>query len=416
VKWHPSAKLHAVVVLVGTGFALGFALGRAEPVVVVAPIAIASLAALSMYRAPEVHVGCELARGQVVEGDEVVLEVRFATNSLPATLEVAVEVPLGLSASLEARTLGTSFAGEEGSLSCSLRADRWGSYRLGSVCVRATGPLGLLVAEQRFAATLDLQVLPSAETLRRLVRPVDSRATAGNQVAKTHERGLEFADIRPFAPGDRPRDLNWRATARHGTLHVNVQHPDRSTDVVLVVDAFSEATLPAAVRAANSLAGAYLKYRDRVGLVSMGGLTEWLRPGAGARQEYLLVQTLLQAQVFASVADRGIEQLPPDVLPRKALVVALSPLEDERFRRLLVDLRTRGIDLVVIEVSAEQIVVPTVGRTGETAHRLWSLQRDLVRNQLRALGIPVVVWTADAALALQVEEVSKWPRVARAYR
>jgi uncharacterized protein (DUF58 family) len=416
VRWHPSAKLHAVVVLVGTGFALGFALGRAEPVVVVAPIAIASIAALSLRRAPEVRVECVLTRAQVVEGDDVVLEVGFATNRFPATLELAVEVPPGLSASLEERTLGTTFTGEGGSLSCSLRADRWGAYRLGSVWARATGPLGLLVAEHRVAATLDLQVLPSAETLRRLVRPVESRATAGNQVAKTHQRGLEFADIRPFAPGDRPRDMNWRATAPHGTLHVNVQHPDRSTDVVLVVDAFSETTLPSAVRAANSLAHAYLKYRDRVGLVSMGGLTEWLRPGAGLRQEYLLVQTLLQAQVFASVADRGIDQLPPDVLPRKAMVVAFSPLEDERFRRLLVDLRTRGIDLVVIEVSPEGIVLPAVGRTGKTAHRLWLLQRDLVRNQLRALGIPVVVWNADAPLALQVEEISKWPRVAHAFR
>ena len=51
---------------------------------------------------------------------------------------------------------------------------------------------------------------------------------------------MEFADLRPFMFGDRVRRINWRASARRGELWVNEQHPERNVDVVLFVDSFAE--------------------------------------------------------------------------------------------------------------------------------------------------------------------------------
>ena len=62
-----------------------------------------------------------------------------------------------------------------------------------------------------------------------------------------------------------------------------------------------------------------------------------------------------------------------DLLPRQALVVALSPLHDQRFVRALIDLRTRGIDVVAVELSPLHVTPPTPGQLGDLAHRLWKL-------------------------------------------
>ena len=87
-------------------------------------------------------------------------------------------------------------------------------------------------------------------------------------------------------PGDRPRSVNWRATARRGDLMVNQRHPERATDVILFLDSFLDvrgptgSTLDQAVGAAASLAAAYLRQRDRVGLVASAGSCSGSSPAA----------------------------------------------------------------------------------------------------------------------------------------
>ena len=112
----------------------------------------------------------------------------------------------------------------------------------------------MLLHEERVEPALPLKVYPHAEALRALLRPQETQLSAGNQVARARGEGIEFADLRQFAPGDRLRRINWRASARRGQLWVNEAHPERNADVVLFLDTFAEArrtgpgTLDLAVR------------------------------------------------------------------------------------------------------------------------------------------------------------------------
>ena len=154
----------------------------------------------------------------------------------------------------------------------------------------------------------------------------------------------------PSCPGDRLRSVNWRASARRGELIVNERHPDRNADVVLFLDSFAEArsgdeadgTLERAVRAAATLAGRYLERRDRVGLVTFGGVLRWLEPGGGLVQRYRLIDALLETGVEFSYAWKDVNIIPARTLPPKALVIAVTPLLDERSIAALFDLRARG--------------------------------------------------------------------------
>ena len=172
-----------------------------------------------------------------------------------------------------------------------LRCERWGSYDLGEIRLRASDRLGLLVSEWhgRPARTLRVYPRPGAPAPARAADP--TQVFAGNEVAREKGDGLEFADMRAFAPGDRVRSINWRASARRDVeLIVNDFHPERNTDVLLFLDSFAEAraggrrTLDVAVRATVTLAARYLERRDRVGLVTFGGILRWLAPNMGVAQ------------------------------------------------------------------------------------------------------------------------------------
>jgi len=181
--------------------------------------------------------------------------------------------------------------------------------------------------------------------------------------------------------------------------------------VVLFVDSFldvrgqRESTLDLAVGAAASLATAYLRQRDRVGLVGFGGFVQWLQPGSGQGALYRLLDTLMETQVFATAAWKGIRHLPPRTLPPKALIVALSPLLDQRAVAALFDLLARGYDLAVVDISPLTGAAAVDGEWGPLATRLWALQRETLRHRYQRLGAAVVEWTAEVHLQQVLLEV-----------
>ena len=291
---------------------------------------------------------------------------------------------------------------------------------MGRVLFRARDMLGLRSWEGEAGEARPLRVFPREETLRSLVAPLETQVFAGNHVARQKSEGIEFADLRPFVPGDRARRVNWRASARRGELWVNEHHAERNADVVILVDSFAEvrqgdrSTLDPALRAAASLAARYLRQKDRVGFLSFGGFLNWLLPSTGTNQLYRIVDAMLDTQIVLSYAWKDISIVPRRTLPPHALVLALTPLLDARSEAALLDLRGRGFDLVVIEISPLSLLPAPQSELAELAQRLWRLRRDATRGRLERAGIPVAVWDDEAALAIALEEVSAYRRHARA--
>jgi uncharacterized protein (DUF58 family) len=228
--------------------------------------------------------------------------------------------------------------------------------------------------------------------------------------------------VRPWTSGDALKRVNWRASARRNELWVNESHPERNTDVILFVDTFAEArlegrgTLDFAIRATAALADAYLKRRDRVGLISFGGMLRWLQPGMGTVQIYRIVDALLDTEVILSYYWTEIEVIPRRTLPPNALVVALSPLLDRRSVGALLDLRARGFDLAVIDVSRVPFTRRPAGGLDATAYDIWTLHREAVRHRLERAGVAVAEWREETPLQAVLEEVRAFRRYARVAR
>jgi uncharacterized protein (DUF58 family) len=136
-------------------------------------------------------------------------------------------------------------------------------------------------------------------------------------------------------------------------------------------------------------------------------------PESGLRQLYAIVDTLLTSDIVHSFALRDVDTLPPRTLPPKALVLAITPLLDNRTASALLDLRARGYDLIVIEVSPLELVDPDYAASVELAHRLWRLSREALRWRYEQVGVPVVTWREGVPLAGPLEEVNAFRHLAR---
>lgn len=419
-----SPRLAPYVGLAALGLVAALALRRPELVVVAAPFALIVAAGLLFEAPPDLKAWLTIDRDRALEGDEIVAEIDLAARTRLDLLELHLIIPRGVAVADGGNPFSVTLnAGEERTVLLPLRCVRWGSVELGEIRVRARSRIGMLIWEGRINRPHRLQIYPRPELLRELVAPLDTQLATGDLVARVRADGLEFADTRSFVPGDRLRSVNWRASARRGELIVNERHPDRNADVVLFLDSFAEArsgdaddgTLERAVRAAATLAGRYLERRDRVGLVTFGGVLRWLEPGAGMIQRYRLIDALLETGVEFSYAWKGVNTIPARTLPPKALVIAVTPLLDERSIAALLDLRARGYDLVVVEVSPEDVVEPGTG-IDALAYRLWLLRRAALRARFERSGVAVAQWRDDAPLDTGLEGVRASRRRARLAR
>jgi uncharacterized protein (DUF58 family) len=406
--------------LCAAGLTGALAARRPELASLVAPFALVLALAALADRSPRVTATLTLARDRVLEDELLDAALSVRAPAAVARVEAFVVLPPTVVDSDGVLPISRRLAADEPEvIDLHLRCTRWGAHQLGDIRLRAQDILGLLAWEARVVDPQALRVYPSAERLQRIIPPLRTQAAVGSQVTRAKGDGLEFADLRPFTTGDRVRSVNWRASARRGELFVNERHPERNADVVIFLDTFIDArrldasSLDRAVRATVTVASHYLERRDRVGLVALGGTLSWLQPGAGLRQRYRLVDALLETEVVFTYAWKDANIIPARTLPPRALIVAVTPLLDPRGIAALLDLRGRGRDLAVIEVSPLDLVQPGPTEDDLLAYRLWRLRRDELVTRFTRLGVAVARWQGDEALEPRIEEVTAFRRHAR---
>ena len=340
------------------------ALGRPELAALAAPFAVlARRRARRSPKPPELRLLLELDRERQLEGRDVVVDARARGPSAPSSASS--------SSSGCRRRASTTEAPEPAADPARLRRAAASSSSRSAACTGARTSVGerplarpgrlrpRFVRGSDRASRAPLKVYPRGETLQRLLRPLETQAFAGNQVAAQRGEGIEFADLRPFTYR-RPRPA--RELARDGEARRAVGERDASRSATRTSSSSStpsprrggqtpERSISASAAAA-ALADALprregprraRRVRRRAELAD--------RASSGTTQLYRIVDSLLDAEILLSYAWKDLDVIPPRTLPPRALVLALSPLLDERAVGALLDLRARGFDLAVIELS-----------------------------------------------------------------
>lgn len=277
-------------------------------------------------------------------------------------------------------------------------ARRWGRYSI-AVRLDATARGGLLTGTALVDAA-EVIVFPLTSPQATPIPQTELLDRLGAHLTRHIGPGVEYADIRPYVPGDQLRAVNWPVSARRGQLHVTERLTDRAADVVVLIDGYRQPAGPATaatervVRGAAQVVQTALRHGDRAGIVALGGnRPRWLGADIGQRQFYRVLDTVLGA---GDRFERTTGTLAPRAaVPAGAIVIAFSTLLDTEFALALIDLRKRGHVVLAVDILDSS---PFEDDQDPLVDRMWALQRSAMYRDMATIGVDIVSWRGDSGL------------------
>ena len=339
--WRASPLARSIATCAAVAIAGALLAGRWELVAFAAPL-LGVLCSVGWQRpVPSVEVTGEPALQRCFEEERVLVSVAARADD-GSTVTLSCPAPTGME--LEVVDDAPTVA---------VRAARWGRYPI-EATVRVLGRGGLLEGTGTVVAA-QVCVFPVAPAQSTAMPRTDLLDRLGTHLTRHLGPGVEYADIRPYVPGDQLRTVNWPVSARRGTLHVTERLTDRAADVVVLFDTYPQPPGPATVATERTARGAAqvvqsaLRFGDRAGLVALGNRgARWLGADIGQRQFYRILDTMLGATGDFETATGTLAPRP--ALPAGAIVVAFSTMLDTEFALALIDLRKRGHAVVAVDV------------------------------------------------------------------
>jgi uncharacterized protein (DUF58 family) len=213
-------------------------------------------------------------------------------------------------------------------------------------------------------------------------RRLASDLFAGQYESAFKGRGMEFAEVREYQPGDDIRAIDWNVSARFGHPFVKVFHEERELTVMLLLDLsgshlfgtrekFKRELL---AEVAGMLAFLAIRTNDKVGAILFSSRVEkYIPPRKGASHVWRLIKEIFayEPENLATNIDAVLTYL-NRVAKRHAIVFLISDCMDTGFESSL-RLTAKKHDLTIIRVSdpAEK-ELPDLGlmtlRDPETGH------------------------------------------------
>jgi uncharacterized protein (DUF58 family) len=417
--WVPTRALGRTVLITGLLLVLGVALGRVDLVLLAAPFAIGAAVALRRMPRSAPELSIEADQEHVVEGGDVQATLTVANPDVINYDLVVVRARTSPWLDLEDADRPHAIAvAPDGwtAVDLSGRAKRWGRQAVGPAAARVAACDGLLACRPVVIPAQGVRVYPETEPFAATEAMPAAAGLVGNHRSRRPGEGGELAGVRPFAPGDRLRRIDWRVSLRTRDLHVASTLSDRDAEVLLLLDVLGEAgvsggvkgkasVLDTTVRAAAAIAEHYLQRGDRVSLAEYGSSSRRLRPATGRRQYLTVLEWLLDVQADGGEPYEhvfGAHNVSSD-----ALVVVLTPLVDPRAADMLAGLVQSGRYTVAVDTLPDDAAPPQRGPWTPLATRLWRMERENVLGRLREHGVPVVEWAGAGSLDLVLRDVAR---------
>jgi uncharacterized protein (DUF58 family) len=231
---------------------------------------------------------------------------------------------------------------------------------------------------------------------------------AGSYHTAFKGRGMEFAEVRPYLPGDEVRTIDWNVTARTGEVFVKRYTEERELTVMLLVDASASTRFGSvrqlkqelAAELAAVLAFSAITNNDKVGLVVFSEDVELaLPPRKGNRHVLRVIREILNHRPRGRGTNlRSALDWLNRVAHRRCVVFLLSDfLGADLGTQLAATARRHDLIAVVVEDPRER-ELPSIG---------------LVSLEDPETGESTLVDTSDARLRRAFQEHRERERAAR---
>ena len=204
-------------------------------------------------------------------------------------------------------------------------------------------------------------------------RRLTTETFAGQYRSGFRGQGLDFYEFREYVPGDEPRFIDWKVTARTGVPYVRTFREEREQVLLLAVDASASMNYAGAASADSkreyaARIAAVLSYSaalngDKVGLLLYGCRPHfYLPPAKGMMQSRRIVREILTER--AEAPDDSAEDIAAEIIRtqrKRALVIQISDFLAAADRQAVGKLNFRH-ELIPIRVAdPAELELPAAG-------------------------------------------------------
>ncbi len=219
-----------------------------------------------------------LMADRLSNGDDNKVELQVKNNMLfVVDMEIIDELPVQFQ-KRDWKLFHRFKAGEQKNILYKLRPVERGEYDFGRIILYVKSLLGLLKHRHNIEAGQIVPVYPSFFQMRKyeLLSQTSIQTEQGNKRMRKIGHSMEFEQIKEYVRGDDIRSVNWKATARKGSLMVNNYTDEKSQQVYCVIDKGRLMKMPFggltlldyAINSTLVLANVCLQKQDRIGLMT----------------------------------------------------------------------------------------------------------------------------------------------------
>jgi uncharacterized protein (DUF58 family) len=251
---------------------------------------------------------------------------------------------------------------------------------------------------------------------------------AGEYESAFKGRGMEFEEVREYAPGDEIRSIDWNVTARMGRPFVKEFKEERELTVMLLIDVSSSGLFGTVKEFKNEVAAelgailafAAIKNNDKVGLIIFTDTVEkFIPPQKGRNHVWRVIREVIghQPQERNTDIKMALDFL-NRVLNRRAVCFLISDFISEGYEKNL-RITNKKHDLIAVSVAdprerelpsigfieledaetGETILVDTSDRSIRDGFKTLSEESTRARNELfRSMGVDYIDIRTDKPL------------------
>jgi uncharacterized protein (DUF58 family) len=209
-------------------------------------------------------------------------------------------------------------------------------------------------------------------------------ALAGEYHSVFKGRGMEFAEVREYVPGDDVRTIDWNVTARMGQPFVKQYIEERELTVMLVVDLSASGQFGSVTRFKSEIATelcallalSAIRNNDKVGMILFTDRVErYIAPQKGRNRALRVIREMLVFEPQGRGTDLGVAlEYLHKVCPRRSVTFLISDFLASGYERALRLVHQRHDLIPICIADPREKELPNVGliilrdlETGEQA-------------------------------------------------